>query len=456
MSPTLQRREFLRGALAVSLVLGLPGAAAARGRRSIPTPKGTVSSDWGKDPFALGAYSYAAPGCRPGDRSELASPVGRTLFFAGEATSADYPCTVHGAWLSGVRAAEELLETGARSAIVVGAGMSGLAAARTLVAAGVQVEVVEARKRAGGRMHTDHSLGLPADLGASWIHGPRGNPVTRLAREFDLPTRVFDGPGLVIGQPDGSKTGVAGLMNPLRLLRAMNRLEVAGEGLGVDGSLQQAIDLAMAELRPDAHEEHLMRQLVYHSYSASSGADPDQLSWDMVDEGTGFSGLDRIIVPGYSALIDHLAEGLPIRFGEVVRGIETRDGRARVATAGRDLSADAVVVTLPLGVLQSGAVAFDPVLPASKTGALGRLGMGQNHKLVLLFDEVFWDDADLIVFLRPHIGRSPVFFNLHRSTGQPALVMWHGGRAATRMEARSEAHVTQDALDALEAMYGNV
>ncbi len=454
MTPPMRRREFLQGALVLALSAALPGRSKAGGRRTIPRPLGTVSSRWGQDPFALGAYSYGAPGCLPTDRDTLEAPVGTSLYFAGEATSTDYSSTVHGAWISGVKAAERVLASGARSAVVVGAGMAGLAAARTLLEAGVSVEVVEARQRPGGRMITDHSLGLPADLGASWIHGPRGNPVARLARDFDLSTRVFDGDAL-LARPDGKRSGVLGLMNPLKLLRVVNKMEAAGDKLGLDGTLQQAADAAIASVKTSPEEEHLLRQLAQHGYASSFGADPDQISWSMMEEGEGFAGADRVIVAGYSALIERLAEDLDIRFGEIVKRVDTTGPGARVVTQKGEFAAEAVVVTLPLGVLQAGSVAFEPALPAQKQGAIDRLGMGQCHKLVLLFDEVFWDDAEFIVYLRPQVRRSPVFFNLHRTTGKPALVMWHAGRAATAMEARSEQAVTEDALDALEAMYGH-
>src|SRR6187549_2564199 len=67
--------------------------------------------------------------------------------------------------------------------VVIGAGMAGLAAARRLADAGMDVTVVEARDRVGGRTWTDTSLGVPIDLGAAWIHGPEGNPLTKLADE---------------------------------------------------------------------------------------------------------------------------------------------------------------------------------------------------------------------------------------------------------------------------------
>jgi monoamine oxidase len=65
-------------------------------------------SDWGTDPYTLGAYSHARPG-RRGARGILAAPVEERLFFAGEATSADLFSTAHGAWLTGLRAAEEAI-----------------------------------------------------------------------------------------------------------------------------------------------------------------------------------------------------------------------------------------------------------------------------------------------------------------------------------------------------------
>ncbi len=72
--------------------------------------------------------------------------------------------------------------------IVIGAGISGLAAARTLADKNISVMILEARNRIGGRMWTDSSLGVPLDLGASWIHGVNGNPITELAKKFNAET----------------------------------------------------------------------------------------------------------------------------------------------------------------------------------------------------------------------------------------------------------------------------
>jgi len=76
------------------------------GKRMAPL----ASTAWLQDPWARGSYSYALPG-HTDDRAVLAAPVGDRLFFAGEACSPNFFSTAHGAWLSGITAAEAALET---------------------------------------------------------------------------------------------------------------------------------------------------------------------------------------------------------------------------------------------------------------------------------------------------------------------------------------------------------
>jgi monoamine oxidase len=75
--------------------------------------------DWRADPWSLGAYSYAAVGGQGAHRA-LAKPVDGTLFFAGEATSADETGTVSGAIRSGRRAAQLALKSSATLRVVAG------------------------------------------------------------------------------------------------------------------------------------------------------------------------------------------------------------------------------------------------------------------------------------------------------------------------------------------------
>ncbi|MBA5604812.1 FAD-dependent oxidoreductase [Duganella sp. FT3S] len=76
---------------------------------NIPDPTDWMITRWGSDPYARGAYSCHTLGSKPEMRTSLASNVGNLLFFAGEATERQHYQTVHGAYQSGLRAADEIL-----------------------------------------------------------------------------------------------------------------------------------------------------------------------------------------------------------------------------------------------------------------------------------------------------------------------------------------------------------
>lgn len=67
------------------------------------------TSNWSVDPYALGAYSFHAPGSGPDDRRRLQEPIGDRLYLAGEAVGVDNPATAAGAVFSGRYAANQLL-----------------------------------------------------------------------------------------------------------------------------------------------------------------------------------------------------------------------------------------------------------------------------------------------------------------------------------------------------------
>ncbi|KAF2436517.1 hypothetical protein EJ08DRAFT_674409 [Tothia fuscella] len=77
---------------------------------NIPKPSETIVTRWKRDPFARGSYSYVGPQTLVGDYDVMARPVG-SIHFSGEATCGTHPATVHGAYLSGLRAASDVIES---------------------------------------------------------------------------------------------------------------------------------------------------------------------------------------------------------------------------------------------------------------------------------------------------------------------------------------------------------
>lgn len=99
--------------------------------------------------------------------------------------------------------------------VVIGAGMAGLTAARELTAMGYKVTVLEGRDRIGGRIHTVTSPELPEnaglDIGAAFVHGIQGNPLTKLCKEFEVRVTCSSSHLQAILIPAGSECTIYGI-----------------------------------------------------------------------------------------------------------------------------------------------------------------------------------------------------------------------------------------------------
>lgn len=77
---------------------------------SVPEPTDFLITRWMQDEFAFGSYSELFVGARPSMRIDLARSIEDRIFFAGEATSGDFPSTTQGAYISGKRAASRVAQ----------------------------------------------------------------------------------------------------------------------------------------------------------------------------------------------------------------------------------------------------------------------------------------------------------------------------------------------------------
>ena len=445
------RRGFLAGAGASVLLLasGCGGSEPATStvRRSIPDPIDWRITRWGTDPFARGAYSYLPAGTSARSRLDLGRPIGGRLFLAGEATEPDFPASVHGAYLSGLRVADQVLEArGGGTVVVLGAGASGLGAAGRLTDAGFEVTVLEARNRIGGRAWTDDLGGVPVDLGGSWLHGVRTNPLADLAVDLDIDLVPTDYDDALLFDTDGS---------PLAWSRLAHLYEAVEEAvLGKPSTRAMGPELAPIRAALPEAERRWFDYVVVSEVEHWWPAHVDDLALATAWEGATPRGGDAVPATGYAPIIAELADGLDIRLGTPVSEVRWSASGVTLHTPDGAFPADAVVVTLPLGVLQAGDVVFEPELPRAHRVAIDMLGMGHMEKVVLRFPQAFWDpDIDQIGYVPEERGRFVEWYNAVPWTGAPILIGFNAGRTAQELLDWPDDEILAAALDTLNRIF---
>jgi hypothetical protein len=124
---------------------------------------------------------------------------------------------------------------------------------------------------------------------------------------------------------------------------------------------------------------------------------------------------------------------------------------------GTVLEANAVVCTLPLGVLKvpsgdDGHVRFVPSLPVAKRHAIEQLGCGLLNKCAMSFPNVFWQDSDFLGLADSH--HSYLVLNAMKYTQKPILIFMYGGAFAKEVESWTDSDIVQDCLAVLKKICG--
>ena len=347
--------------------------------------------------------------------------------------------------------------------LIVGAGAAGLAAARELSFSKLNVVVLEARDRIGGRINTlfDTESQAPIELGAEFVHG-KPPEIFKIADRtrldlVEVPNVHWYFHNAVLSESNEFWSNIEDAMNEL------------AEHKGPDQPFTQFLEEYIR--RHKLSDVRSMATLYVEGFHA---AHADQISVKgliktnraaaAIEDEQQFRPTSGYVELAQKLHDEAVAEGASFRFRAVVREIAWSAGAVTVTTtAGEQFKARQVLVTLPLGVLQRGDVTFTPRLTA-KEEAARNLAVGQVVKVLLRFREPFWEELTLptddgkrgelkdLAFLHAP-DELPSTWWTQLPVRSPLLVGWAGGTRAEKLLSLSSDALRDQSLEALSHIF---
>jgi monoamine oxidase len=330
----------------------------------------------------------------------------------------------------------------ASEVLVIGAGIAGLAAARTLAEAGLRVTLLEAQDRIGGRILTFRTAGEVIELGAEFIHG-RPPGLWALLEEAGLQT--YERTGDFLRLEDGAL--VTGSWYEHQNTPHEDPLERLKHYSGPDVSFAQYLDQSGIS-GPERDE-------AFAYVEGFNAADATQASvWALGQQQTAEDAIDgdRVwrIRDGYDRLPQFVvqrfqAAGGTLALNTRVGSIGWQPGHVRVETSAGTFTAPKAVIALPLGVLQSGHIRFEPQ-PGHALQAAANLCTGHVCRFTLLFARRLWPESMSFLLTRQLLPS--VWWTAHPADSL-TITGWIGGPRSSALLGISPTELAHRACDAL-------
>lgn len=353
--------------------------------------------------------------------------------------------------------------------VVVGAGLSGLTCAHLAHRAGLDVVVLEARDRVGGRTLSVDVEGVRFDLGGQWIGGTQ-HRVAALADALGLETfpQFHDGDKVLeVGRERATYKGTIPslpLLSLIQLQRGLLELRWTAHRQVLSGV---ADDRTLADWLDDRGARDDVRAVITAAMRVVFGADPDELSWReflaYIKAAGGVMPLleiedaaqERRFVDGAQSLSLGLAQRLAgrVRVDAAVRRVAAVTGGVEVESEAGTFAARRAVVAVP--PRHAAAIAFDPGLPAGRRRWLEGTPMGRTIKCLVGYERAFWRDAGRSGEAVSSDGPISVTFDATSADATlPALVAFVVGRPADALRGAGEAGRRTAVVDHLTRLFG--
>ncbi len=338
--------------------------------------------------------------------------------------------------------------------LIIGAGAAGLSALRELHRAGVGAVCLEARDRIGGRILTvaDPLSPLPIELGPEFIHG-RSPETWDVIRRHRIPVydceenavHIVDGR---VQQSSDAWDQVDAITEEMKQVAATGADPVFSQFLGGTAFSDEAKQLATGYVEGFNAADRNVIGVASLALDAQAA--------ETIDGDRNFR-LSQGYTNFVSALMADAGEAIEhVRLSNVVEAVRWERGKGEVqmrsALSGQRsiITANRLLITVPLGVLQANDISFSP-MPERISEAVAALAFGQVMRVVMRFRDPWWQEREDLCDAGFWLSRERYFPTWWTTLPMRSTLLtgWSAGPRATALIGKSQADIVDAALNDL-------
>ena len=333
--------------------------------------------------------------------------------------------------------------------VVIGAGAAGLSAMAELKRRGITAVCIEGMNRIGGRCYTDTStFGVPADLGAHWLHAQSGNQFGKFAKKHKDKFKIYKDPdnyAVYKGRSKDDSDKVWDVYNKIKKIRYSST----------------RVDKPLIDLLPEKLKKNSWFDTAHAMMTARDFNNVSPYDGNINYQDNGWDSGNAFCREGYGTLLAYYRKDVPVQLNTIVSEIKWGGKGVKVVTNKGTINAKACIVTTSVGVLRAEKIKFTPALPQKKYEAFEGITMGTSNRVMIQlkkkFLSKFKNDTNFYIKCKSNGAASPktIGYGLLKMSGTNVNLFALNGEFSRDLENEGSEAMVDFVVNELKSTFGS-
>ena len=333
--------------------------------------------------------------------------------------------------------------------VVIGAGAAGLSAMAELKRRGITAVCIEGMNRIGGRCYTDMStFGVPADLGAHWLHAQSGNQFGKFAKKHKDKFKIYKDPdnyAVYKGRSKDDSDKVWDVYDKIKKIRYSST----------------RVDKPLIDLLPEKLKKNSWFDTAHAMMTARDFNNVSPYDGNINYQDNGWDSGNAFCREGYGTLLAYYRKDVPVKLNTIVSEIKWGGKGVQIVTNKGTINAKACIVTTSVGVLKAEKIKFTPALPQIKYKAFEGITMGTSNRVMMQLKKKFLgrfkNDTNFYIKCKSNGAASPksIGYGLLKMSGTNVSLFAFNGEFSRDLENEGSETMIDFVINELKSTFGS-